>query len=128
MKKVMHIVMHKRGWRPLVRRTDTTERSEGCERGVAVGKAEVLGLRETRYFLWQTRFLQVLGLPLVALIKIYQWIISPAIGPRCRFTPSCSQYAIEALKKHGLIKGGWLSVRRIARCHPWGGHGVDPVP
>src|SRR6185312_11340187 len=74
------------------------------------------------------KILQILGLPLIALIKIYQWVISPAIGPRCRFTPSCSHYAVEALKKHGLIKGTWLSIRRIARCHPWGGHGIDPVP
>jgi putative membrane protein insertion efficiency factor len=72
--------------------------------------------------------LRVLGLPLVALIRIYQWVISPLIGPKCRFTPSCSNYALEALKKYGLFKGIWLSVRRIARCHPWGGHGVDPVP
>jgi uncharacterized protein len=74
------------------------------------------------------RVVFILGLPLIALIKLYQWVISPAIGPRCRFTPSCSQYAIGALKKYGLIKGGWLTVRRVARCHPWGGHGVDPVP
>ena len=72
--------------------------------------------------------LRVLGLPLIALIKLYQWIISPWIGPKCRFTPTCSQYAIEALKKHGLLKGTWLAVKRISRCHPWGGHGYDPVP
>jgi len=70
----------------------------------------------------------ILSLPLIALIKLYQWIISPALGPKCRFTPTCSQYSIEALKKYGPFKGGWLSLRRIARCHPWGGHGVDPVP
>ena len=74
------------------------------------------------------KVLRVLGLPLIALIKIYQWVISPMIGPRCRFNPTCSQYAVEALNKHGLFKGLWLSVRRIARCHPWGGHGIDPVP
>src|ERR1700722_14999469 len=72
--------------------------------------------------------LRILGLPLVALIRIYQWGISPLLGPRCRFTPSCSHYAVEALQKHGLFKGLWLAIRRIARCHPWGGHGVDPVP
>ncbi|MDP4148975.1 MAG: membrane protein insertion efficiency factor YidD [Bacteroidota bacterium] len=72
--------------------------------------------------------LRILGLPFVALIKVYQWVISPAIGPRCRFAPSCSNYALEALKKYGLFKGLWLSAKRIARCHPWGGHGVDPVP
>jgi putative membrane protein insertion efficiency factor len=72
--------------------------------------------------------LRILGLPLVAMIRVYQWIISPLIGPKCRFTPSCSNYSLEALKKYGLFKGVWLSVKRIARCHPWGGHGVDPVP
>jgi putative membrane protein insertion efficiency factor len=70
----------------------------------------------------------ILSLPLIALIKIYQWIISPLLGPKCRFTPTCSQYALEALKKYGLFKGGWLSIKRISQCHPWGGHGHDPVP
>ena len=72
--------------------------------------------------------LRVLSLPFIGLIKIYQWIISPWIGPKCRFTPTCSQYALEALKKYGLFKGTWLAVKRISRCHPWGGHGYDPVP
>ena len=71
---------------------------------------------------------RILSLPLVALIRIYQLVISPVLGPKCRFTPTCSQYALEALKKHGLFKGGWLSIKRISRCHPWGGHGEDPVP
>ncbi|HLI94352.1 MAG TPA: membrane protein insertion efficiency factor YidD [Puia sp.] len=73
-------------------------------------------------------FLRILGFPVIALIRIYQWVLSPLLGPKCRYVPSCSQYAIEALKKHGLFKGGWLAIRRISRCHPWGGHGVDPVP
>jgi uncharacterized protein len=72
--------------------------------------------------------LRILSLPFIALIKLYQWIISPILGPKCRFTPTCSQYAIEALKKHGVFKGLWLTVRRLSRCHPWGGHGYDPVP
>jgi putative membrane protein insertion efficiency factor len=72
--------------------------------------------------------LQLLSLPFIALIKIYQILLSPLIGPKCRFTPTCSHYALEALKKHGLLKGSWLSLRRILRCHPWGGHGYDPVP
>jgi putative membrane protein insertion efficiency factor len=72
--------------------------------------------------------LRILGLPFIALIKLYQWIVSPVLGPKCRFTPTCSQYAIEALKKHGVFKGLWLTVRRLSRCHPWGGHGYDPVP
>jgi putative membrane protein insertion efficiency factor len=72
--------------------------------------------------------LRILSLPLIALIKLYQWIISPWIGPKCRYTPSCSQYALEALRKYGIFKGGWLALKRISRCHPWGGHGYDPVP
>ncbi len=72
--------------------------------------------------------LQILSYPFILLIKFYQYVISPAIGPKCRYTPTCSQYAIEALKKYGLFKGGWLAVKRIASCHPWGGHGHDPVP
>lgn len=72
--------------------------------------------------------LQWLGLPFIGLIKLYQWVISPMIGPKCRFTPTCSSYAIQALQKHGLIKGLWLAVKRISRCHPWGGSGWDPVP
>jgi len=74
------------------------------------------------------RILQLLSLPFIGLIRLYQLIISPILGPKCRFTPSCSHYGIEALKKHGLIKGLWLTIKRIARCHPWGGHGYDPVP
>ena len=72
--------------------------------------------------------LQILSYPFILLIKFYQYVISPAIGPKCRYTPTCSQYAIEALKKYGLFKGGWMAVKRIASCHPWGGHGHDPVP
>jgi uncharacterized protein len=64
----------------------------------------------------------------IGLIKIYQYSISPLLGPSCRYEPSCSQYSIEALKKHGIIKGMYLSVKRIGSCHPWGGHGHDPVP
>ena len=66
--------------------------------------------------------------PFVALVKIYQFCISPFFPHMCRFTPTCSVYAIEALRKHGLIRGGWLTAKRIARCHPWGGSGYDPVP
>jgi putative membrane protein insertion efficiency factor len=61
-------------------------------------------------------------------IKIYQILISPLLGPSCRFTPTCSQYTIEAIQKYGPLKGGWLGFRRILRCHPWGGCGHDPVP
>lgn len=66
--------------------------------------------------------------PLVVLVKFYQVCISPLKPATCRFTPTCSQYAIEALRKHGPFKGLYLALRRILRCHPWGGHGYDPVP
>jgi uncharacterized protein len=71
---------------------------------------------------------QIISFPFILLIKFYQYVISPALGPKCRFTPSCSQYALEALKKYGVIKGGWLAIKRISRCHPGGGSGYDPVP
>jgi putative membrane protein insertion efficiency factor len=74
------------------------------------------------------KILKWLGLPFIGMIKLYQWVISPIIGPKCRYTPTCSSYAIQALQKHGLIKGLWLAVKRISRCHPWGGSGWDPVP
>jgi uncharacterized protein len=72
--------------------------------------------------------LRLLSLPLIALVKIYQWGISPLLGPKCRYTPTCSQYALEALRRYGPLKGTWLAIRRISRCHPWGGHGYDPLP
>jgi putative membrane protein insertion efficiency factor len=71
---------------------------------------------------------QILSLPFIGLIKIYQLVISPLLGPSCRYTPTCSQYGLEAFKKYGPLKGLWLTVKRIARCNPWGGHGHDPVP
>lgn len=61
-------------------------------------------------------------------IRIYQKFISPFLPSTCRYTPTCSAYAAEALTKHGPIKGSWLAIKRIASCHPWGGHGHDPVP
>ncbi|MDP4278129.1 MAG: membrane protein insertion efficiency factor YidD [Bacteroidota bacterium] len=64
----------------------------------------------------------------VGLIRFYQLAISPMTHASCRYTPTCSQYAVEAIRKYGPIKGGWLAIKRIARCHPWGGHGYDPVP
>jgi uncharacterized protein len=65
---------------------------------------------------------------LVFLVRIYQRVLSPLLPPSCRYTPTCSQYAVEALKKHGPWRGLILSVRRFMRCHPWGGSGYDPVP
>jgi putative membrane protein insertion efficiency factor len=70
----------------------------------------------------------VLTLPFLALIKLYQWILSPWLGPSCRYTPTCSHYAATALQRHGLLKGTWLALKRISRCHPWGSSGYDPVP
>ncbi len=66
--------------------------------------------------------------PFLLLIRIYQSLISPILGPSCRFTPTCSQYAKEALKKHGLFKGLYLTLNRLSSCHPWGKSGHDPVP
>lgn len=64
----------------------------------------------------------------IFLIRLYQKLLSPLLGAQCRYTPTCSQYAIEAVRKHGALKGGWLAVKRILSCAPWGGHGYDPVP
>jgi len=64
----------------------------------------------------------------ILIIRFYQGAISPLLPPTCRYTPTCSQYGIEALKKHGPFKGGWLALKRLASCHPWGGSGYDPVP
>ena len=74
------------------------------------------------------KILKCLGLPFIGLIKLYQWIISPMLGPKCRFTPTCSTYALQAIEKYGPFKGLWLALKRISRCHPFGGSGYDPVP
>jgi putative membrane protein insertion efficiency factor len=64
----------------------------------------------------------------IAIIRFYQLVISPILPSACRYTPSCSAFGIEALKKHGAIRGSILTIKRIMRCNPWGGHGEDPVP
>lgn len=64
----------------------------------------------------------------IAPIRFYQMSISPMFPAACRYTPTCSQYAVEAIERHGALRGGWLAVKRICRCHPWGGYGYDPVP
>ena len=65
---------------------------------------------------------------MIMLIQFYKGAISPHLGKACRYTPSCSQYGVEAITKHGVMKGGWLTFKRILSCNPWGGHGYDPVP
>ena len=72
--------------------------------------------------------LKLITYPFVLLVRFYQIAISPLKPPTCRFTPTCSSYALEALKRYGLFKGGMLAITRIMRCHPWGGSGYDPVP
>jgi uncharacterized protein len=64
----------------------------------------------------------------VLAIRAYQVALSPLLAPACRFEPSCSRYAIEAIERHGALRGTWLAAKRIGRCHPWGGFGHDPVP
>jgi putative membrane protein insertion efficiency factor len=69
---------------------------------------------------------------LLLMLRLYRWLLSPAItmifGAACRFEPSCSVYAMDAVRQHGALRGGWLAVKRLARCQPWGGCGCDPVP
>jgi putative membrane protein insertion efficiency factor len=65
---------------------------------------------------------------LIGLITLYRWFVSPLLGPSCRFHPTCSCYAQEAVQRHGAVRGSWLAVRRIGRCHPWNPGGYDPVP
>ena len=65
---------------------------------------------------------------LILPIRFYQLAISPLLGPSCRYTPSCSHYMVEAIEEWGIFRGTWMGLRRIGRCHPWGGHGYDPVP
>ena len=74
------------------------------------------------------RVSRLLAKPLIGLVKLYRLAISPWLGGNCRFQPTCSTYAIEALQIHGVFRGTWLAARRISRCHPWGGSGYDPVP
>jgi putative membrane protein insertion efficiency factor len=71
---------------------------------------------------------RALAWPLIGLVRLYRLAISPWIGANCRFQPTCSEYAIEALREHGILRGSWLAAKRIGRCHPWGGSGYDPVP
>ena len=72
---------------------------------------------------WQ----KVIQWPFIGLIRVYKYLISPILPNACRYTPTCSQYAEEAIRKYGPLKGSWKAAKRISRCHPWGGHGYDPV-
>ena len=65
---------------------------------------------------------------LIVFLRIYQYTVRPLLGPRCRFYPSCSDYAVEAIERHGAARGAWLATRRLCKCHPWHEGGFDPVP
>jgi len=71
---------------------------------------------------------KLIQFPFIALIRIYQLVISPITPASCRYEPTCSHYSIEAIKEWGILRGGWLAIKRISSCHPWGGSGYDPVP
>lgn len=77
---------------------------------------------------WLKKISQLPSRFLIFMIKVYQVTLSPFIGGACRYTPTCSNYGIEAIQKYGAIKGSWLTIKRIASCNPWGGSGYDPVP
>ena len=84
--------------------------------------------RATRLRMVLARVRRLPALLLVGLVRVYQMFISPLTPPSCRYYPSCSSYAVVALQRHGLVRGGWLAVRRLARCHPWTPGGIDDVP
>ncbi|MCC6541674.1 MAG: membrane protein insertion efficiency factor YidD [Flavobacteriales bacterium] len=71
---------------------------------------------------------KLLALPLIGLVHLYRHLLSPLLPGACRYTPTCSAYGLEALRTHGAFRGGWLTLKRILSCHPWGGQGHDPVP
>lgn len=79
------------------------------------------------YWVWKL-ICSLISKVMLALLWFYRHCISPLTPAACRYTPTCSQYAVEAIKKYGPFKGGWLALKRILRCHPWGGSGYDPVP
>lgn len=71
---------------------------------------------------------KLLAWPLIALVRLYQYLLSPLLTGACRYSPTCSEYGLLALRRHGAFRGGWLTLKRVLSCHPWGGHGHDPVP
>lgn len=93
-------------------------RGKGRDERLSKDRGKGVGERLSKGLVW------LLSLPII----FYRAVISPYLPPSCRFTPTCSEYALEALRRHGPFKGLWLTVRRICRCHPWGGSGYDPVP
>jgi putative membrane protein insertion efficiency factor len=95
----------------LARRSDLGVRRDLPPRQAKVAAADA----------WAAR---LLSLP----IRLYRWTLSPLLGPCCRYLPTCSEYALDALRDHGALRGGWLALRRFGRCHPFGGSGYDPVP
>jgi uncharacterized protein len=78
--------------------------------------------------MWGRRLLRLPAATVVLILRVWQFLVSPVYGQTCRFYPSCSSYALEAVDRHGLLRGGWLAVRRLGRCHPWNPGGVDLVP
>jgi len=78
--------------------------------------------------IWNKGIKPLFSFIFLAIIRFYQLFISPFLGANCRYTPTCSQYGKEAILKYGPFKGGWMALKRIVRCNPWGGHGHDPVP
>jgi hypothetical protein len=97
------------------------------ERQEAGGK--LVGHHEENVWIWRFRhYLAPMKAVLIALIRFYQLTLSSIMGRHCRFLPTCSDYAREAIDRHGAWRGGKLAVRRVCRCHPWGGEGFDPVP
>ena len=103
----------------MTRRPDPT-RQASPERGH--GEAETLQEKVT------TAAGRIVAFPLLGLVWVYRRVLSPLTGVHCRFQPTCSEYASEALRQYGGIQGGWLVLKRLGRCHPWGGSGYDPVP
>lgn len=105
----------------------TSEGSRKSIRARADGKAQAVAAAQDEASA-ATAQRSIAARALIVVINGYRLVISPWIGPRCRFLPTCSDYALDALAQYGAIRGGWLTVRRLARCHPFGGSGFDPVP
>jgi len=98
-----------------------------ADRGFSSGNAGQGGITSARER-GDSAVKHALALIAIVPIRLYQRLLSPLFPPSCRFTPTCSNYAVTALERHGLLKGGWLAIRRIGRCHPWNPGGHDPVP